>query len=456
MIVRVGHDRGKVAAGGKLRDMKDFSTIRTEIEARCKAAGMVAKEHYLTLIEDDGTNRKHRYGWTLEPVDDPYFIRPSANVGDGKEDRDEAGLRFAVSTRFEVYRHLHKYEGAWSASDGVVEVEVAMPPTVFDYEGVVEAISREIADLERGFWGAEFKPRDAISLQTASRDVEVVLTYGSPEFLLWRTASVAMNSLSPAQRIPVIKVRTTELNTRVEAVELVERYGLAALVELTCSLGRSGQLQVPQPPDFRLGMETRRAPQQLTRAPQVEAALLYLHGRSERNDMVAKFLSFYQVLEFYFPRFWYETEASRLKDKLGLDTPDATIVAILKESAKRLTPRSPVKESEQLYAVIQHAITEQKLREFLYNDAELRAFYTSPQMPIVAARVPVDGKTSDPRKDLAERLYAIRNRIVHKKESSSEPVLLPFSPEVPYMDQDVRMIDLLARKLIESTGQPLK
>ncbi len=423
-----------------------WEALTEQLEARCKAAGLVANEQ---------SSEEEFFGWFVRPIDEggsSAHLEASSGL-----DTHEEGIEFALNSRFEHYRFLEAFTGAWSAVDDVVEAEVqGSSSPLMSRVGVVETIVRNHRRHKDQGRNSEEPPNDSLVFPTGNPGVLVELRYACAETLVWRSADPDSHTIDTTGRIPVIRIKGAQLKTREQAVAAVESYGLAALMELDTSLGWTVQLEIPHPVSLRFHTENRRSFGALEKVPQREPVLLFLHARAQGNDIVSRFLSFYHVLEFFFPRLSYVDKASELHGRVPAVQVDQ-IVSLLKAQHGE---RGVGKEEDQLILTVKHAVATTDLETLLRQDQELQRFYAQPDMPIVDNRVDIRAgtrggkKQGDVRKQMAKRLYAIRNRIVHKKESS-EAVLLPFSPEVADLYEDVRILELLARRLIEKESVPL-
>ena len=57
---------------------------------------------------------------------------------------------------------------------------------------------------------------------------------------------------------------------------------------------------------------------------------------------------------------------------------------------------------------------------------------------------------------MADRIYDIRNRVVHAKADHDElGLLLPFDPETRLLRHDVELVAFLAREVLSASARPL-
>ncbi len=390
-------------------------------------------------------------GWCVEP-------------GDGSAGyallRDAAQVEFALGTEFEHFRALQKYEGVWSESRGVVEAELLLPrPSPFlahPFYWIQKSLGLGSSSV-----GPKTPPADTIiPIPVEPPNVEVELAFACREQLVWRTGSPAINVFDSNALIPVIRIRRLAPLAAEGAITLLETLGLAAILELELSCRVAARLKVPYP--FRLrfdGPPMTPAFGTLRRYPPSVPAQLYLHARLNEDDAANTFLSLYHVLEYFFPHFSCLAEAAVIRKKLLsrshalADMAESEIATILGEGRFATGARGIGKEKDQLVATVEAAITSEELRRLLICNG-FKDFYTSLTPPLVSQRIRVEEPKANLRRELAERLYAIRCRIVHKKSSSAD-VLLPFAAEVADLHYDLKLIEDLARRLLSATSLPL-
>lgn len=181
-----------------------------------------------------------------------------------------------------------------------------------------------------------------------------------------------------------------------------------------------------------------------------EAAELFSSAEAARDNPVVAFLSFYQVLEYYFP---YAIRKDSIR-KVRREIVDLQFSVSDDESIMRVisTMENSVNASEsaQIAALLTQSVRESVLEEFLSREDSVLHF---------SRRGPISGvgwiNTSNGSKALAgqvaERVYKIRNRIVHAKDDpkySDVRVLLPNSREAYALQPDIDLVRLLAVEVV--------
>lgn len=186
---------------------------------------------------------------------------------------------------------------------------------------------------------------------------------------------------------------------------------------------------------------------------------LYWYARSIPEMPLVQFLIYYQVLEYYFPAYSRTRTIVALREKLGEIygvARDADVVGILQ--ALRANRRAIFGgEKDQLRHTIEQCVSAEELHDFLAEEERARFYKDLDSNTISSVRLPADPASTDRRNDTAQRVYEIRNRIVHtKSEHDDLDPLLPLDPEVGLLRHDIDLVRFLARKVLSASAKPLK
>jgi hypothetical protein len=275
------------------------------------------------------------------------------------------------------------------------------------------------------------------------------------------------------QQSLTLQITGTDATDHDSAVELLERIGNSLLfqIDLTYELGLVLERERPRdrtphwdsPPHRDRGRRESFNPlPPIKYQYDSEAMSLYWYAKAAAGMPLLRFLTYYQIIEFYFSNYSHSKALSSIRNIVKdprfdplRDTEVARVFESIKVNSKgRFRP-----EVQQLEAAIEHCVQPEELREFLLGDSDRYGFYDSEQQEKVAReRLPLRGPSFDHRKDVAKRMYEISCRIVHTKAGYDEQEpLLPFDPEVRYLRFDIDLIEFLARKVLidASTSQPL-
>ena len=182
---------------------------------------------------------------------------------------------------------------------------------------------------------------------------------------------------------------------------------------------------------------------------QHEVAVLFGFASQATDDPLLAFLWYYQALEYFFPRAVRQSaikEVRReLRDPVFDMSSDESILRIVKAAE---TPTG-ANESYQLRAVINEYVRAGRMEEFFQRDWGTYFTRRGPVKNVPHINVNADQSLSD---QVAERVYKIRNRIVHAKgDQRFAQVLLPRSGESTALTPDVLLVRLLATEAISAS-----
>lgn len=177
---------------------------------------------------------------------------------------------------------------------------------------------------------------------------------------------------------------------------------------------------------------------------------LYEYGQAARDFPLLQYLAFYQVLEFFFLQFTREGVATRIRTHLK----DPSFDLSNSRDVNRLIAVTGIahtglrRERDQLVETLEASITPADLIDWLSAGGR-KDWFTGRQWVkgTTALRLVEDAIVGD----VASRLYAIRNRIVHTKEfaeSVGMELLLPSAPEARVLWPEIELVRFLASKAL--------
>jgi len=417
-----------------------------ELERRGLAAGLTVEEFTAKWEDDEGRIIREHGGWRL--------WAGAGEFSGAAHLRQEEDVDFALSTRFEEFRPLEGHEAMWSASTGYIEAELVLR----EEEGVLRG-SHPLAALARRLGIAS--PEDLRDLHVPIPTVEggptISLGYGSPELHIWRTTSPAAHLISD-RLLPVLRLDGLQVEDGADARDQLEAWGHAALLEIDRSTRIPMRLRTHYPFQILLPLLTSKPKTPLapvTRAPEATPARLYFHARQmDSGNPSARFLGYYQVLEYYFPGYSVQAEVDRLRGDLGLSGVADDVLAEVVRHAHR--GRGIGREVEQFEQVLAAITPGDQLRSIIQEDPQLVAFYAQPTMPIVGRRIDLGDSQANLPRVVAKRLYEIRCRIVHTKEERESEVFVPSAAEAAELYADTRLLGELARRVLVAAGRDLQ
>jgi hypothetical protein len=184
------------------------------------------------------------------------------------------------------------------------------------------------------------------------------------------------------------------------------------------------------------------------------AISLYWYARSARGMPLLQFLAFYQVIEFYYPRYSHVEARKKLSALLKDPTfrgdrddhVDRLIAAILVSRSGAIGD-----ERSQLRAVVNQCLGENDIRDFITSDAERETHFSEKSRKQRYHKIPIQNKSLDLRNDVADRIYDIRCKIVHTKDNIRDgevEMILPFTMEADYLMFDIDIVQFVAKSVL--------
>lgn len=237
----------------------------------------------------------------------------------------------------------------------------------------------------------------------------------------------------------------------------LESIAASILFELDVRFGLSLSLQYRQTSGLERKLGTRKPGDQPIRFPTIRypkaPTTLYSYAKSAVGNPLQQYLAYYQAIEHYWPTFINRDAIDRVRNTLrhplfNRET-DEDIQRLIMQ-AGRSAGREP-KELEQLKTTLAYSIDRQDVEEWLetlLDDVKTLLLERSN----LAGVKPLSLAPNDNRRltdQIAERVYTLRCRIVHAKDSDSftEP-LLPYSREAALLRADLLLIEFLCQKVI--------
>lgn len=410
-----------------------------EIKKRCDAAKLVARPTKGIFDEDE-----------LE-IDFPAGQTTRCLEVIGQDD-----VNALLSIPFEQFRLIENYNAIVNYSTGTIEASVRQPGGVglaIIYRKLFEKKVSPGTSAEKLF----LEPGDALVFQWPKQKptIEVRLGKQSAEFASFMTVA----SWQP----PPFTLRITgaKISTNTEALVLLEKVANALFFEIDLVLGIPFILEKE-----RRSIRSRKGTSNVTGKQLTfpssqhdnRPMSLYWYARLSRGMPLIQFLGFYQVVEFYYPMFSEQDAIQRLK--IILKDPrfdahnDSEVGKILR--AIKGSPRGFGNELSQLQATIRACVDAKELRAFLTDDLDRKTFYESNFKAVAKQPIPIKDPKSELLLETAQRIYEIRCRIVHTKDTAveieTEP-LLPFTKEAEQLYVDIELMEFVAMKVLVAASR---
>jgi hypothetical protein len=248
-----------------------------------------------------------------------------------------------------------------------------------------------------------------------------------------------------------------------EALELLLDLSTSLFIDLDISYGIIGSLSKAYDaelaardsydPDHR----NAAAPRFPSMLHNRDAALLYLYARELIQTPLLEYLIYYQVIEFYLPTYTRSATISRLRNILKDPSFDYNNDLLLGRLLDTIAPTSRriMSEREQVAATIAYCIDDAAIVAFL-DDRPAAAKALADKNRIQDVRVINTRDRQTPlTSQVAERIYDLRCRIVHSKDSDNEtmPPIRPFERESRLMRHDLSLIRFIAQRILIASSR---
>ena len=192
----------------------------------------------------------------------------------------------------------------------------------------------------------------------------------------------------------------------------------------------------------------------------VEPLGLYQYGRFASGLPLLQFLAYYQVVEFFFPMYSKQEVVRRLRIALKQPSFDVNDDLALSRVLATVLPAGRAStggERDQLRLTLRACLEPGIVRELIEASEEYCQHFTSKDQRIRgASRILLHEGHPDLRDQTADRLYAIRCRVVHTKQDGGNVAinpLLPWSSEANYMAPEVALMRIVAQQVLAAAGQ---
>ncbi|MEW6759938.1 MAG: hypothetical protein AB1437_03875 [Pseudomonadota bacterium] len=410
-----------------------FDEAKSLLETRCKAANISLKE--LTYEgEQSAVEIQLKNGRHTRPI----------SLGSAQ------AIDRLLSFQFENYVFLGDFEAICNYSEGVIEAGIRPSGTNMIFSS--RTLFRRIVTEDKGE-AESSNERIVVSSGQASLPRIEISRLSVPFATLTRSPNVSRLSL---------KLSGCQIKTHDGALHLLQQIAGSVLfqIDLLANLPFVMERRRVRPARKNMAksypLELEYPHTQYETAP----LSLYNYGRSATGMPLLQFLAFYQVLEFFFPRY-SQSEAHRklksmLKDPAFRSHNDSDITRLLTAIQ---TNRNGAfgDERSQLKATLNECVDADALRNFLQVDTE-RAEYFQGKPKALHHKIPISSPQVDLRNDVAERVYQIRCKIVHTKNDSRDAsleLLLPFTQESEQLLFDIELVQFLAQQILIMDGAPL-
>ncbi|MEU4798676.1 hypothetical protein [Streptomyces sp. NPDC023327] len=423
------------------------------METEKTAIDILSSDSMLFELEEQFKQQGTQYRWSVFDSDTCYLV---ASVKAGRKTRDvvisEDEAAKYLGFNFTHYRALGDLDAFECMEDSGPCVEVALVGLGYSAARHFQRIPGwqmdEESETVANGWVVRFQgirdERWSAEIGSASKEFKLLTSgYGYA---------------------PTLRLRRSQSGGHDEALEFLESVGGSVLFELDMNHGMSLTMRRAR---FSGTRRIRRRPVRNESPPTLprlryskDPLSLYNYARSAVGMPLLQFLAYYQVLEYYFPRYSQRDLLDRLRNELRdprfRPDDDLHLSRILRISQH--SGRGYGDERSQLKATVRYSVSGDSIAEFIESDAGLLENF-SQKKPLIPGLSPVDvKKRSDLVNSVCERIYHIRCLVVHSKEDGGgnmEKLLLPFSKEADDVRTENELMQFLAQKVLIAGAEPL-
>src|SRR6266511_2022296 len=368
------------------------------------------------------------------------------------------------------YLYLRDYEAIASYADSYIEAQISG----LEMSPVFAPVQRTLVNLARVL-GQEIPPGDGIrdldfmpSIEFGSHDNGWSLGISAMSDVFFALTS-ASRRVDPRRfrrpRVFTLKISGVRIGNHDDAHRTLESIANSLFFDL--DLRYRAPLMLSKFRLRRYGPYLDRRMPSSQGAPELprtmyapEPLALYWYARSASGMPLLQYLAYYQVLEYYFPSYSRSETLRRVRQELrdprfNLDD-DGHIGRVIELAAKQ--GKGFGGERDQLRATIRACLDEPWIRSLVSGDTESEEYFTGKQQIRGVSRLDPRNKQADLRDQLAQRIYDLRCRIVHTKDTDEQDnfaLLLPYSREADLLGPDIALIRTVAQEVLIAGGKTL-
>jgi hypothetical protein len=319
---------------------------------------------------------------------------------------------------------------------------------------------RALPSLPFRSFGEEGEAARRVHLSGKGSDPCIEMSNASPlAMLFFGRGFYSGSARASATHIPFILTLKIDYGVPVPKDQLIkkgEEIARSFLYELDVRNGLGLDLRVRMPRreadiEWRITTRSNRIRYPRSRL-QLEVSSLFSFASQAVGDPPLAFLSYYQTLEYFIPAAVRQSALKAIKRELrdpGFDEADNDSLLRIVTAAEGSISAA---ESSQFRILVSDYVRTNRLEEFFDHDW---GNYFTRQGPIKGVD-PINPKNPNQSlsNQIADRIYQIRNRIVHAKDDpkfGDARVLLPRSAESNAMQPDVLLVRLLATEAIAAS-----
>jgi len=414
----------------------------TELARRAREAGLIYREIDWTAY----TGNTYRHA---------EIEFPRGNATRSIRLLDQTDVIDLLKVDFENVRFSSKYDAMFHTQTGRVECGLTWAPVLSRRPGsgalwdIPGTEIDEDSPLKTGAESPGYGIPNGWRVKVATDEVEIEL---SPASQSW---TVLNGRYAPTSSV-TLKIQHTGGADGPRAHVLLDSFGQDFMLEVELKyqlgLGLATDLVHGLVPETDITQSTTPVTFP-SLSFQAEAATFYWYGVRAYEFPLLQFLAFYQVLEYFFMPFTRASVVRRVRAQLkdpafdrGRDTDIAALIGVTGIAHAGLR-----QESEQLKLALAECIEPASLRTFITANEDRESHFVGSQKIAGVRPLRITVGDQELLDQVAERIYKVRNRIVHTKSAADEAgieLLLPTSEETRFLRTEVELGRWLAQRAL--------
>lgn len=433
-----------------------------QIKEKCDLKDLKTKITTRTIEWDEGKSEERTELFVQIPVERDH----KTLIIDSKiEELDKI-----LKSNFENYRFIKGYEGIYSYEDSIIECEIHSGelnrPTSFltrrlekvmDKDSLIYALDE---DSDKYISAIEFpSPKEGIKIFIGESSLEFAILSGMKSEVAFFRRKI--------RQYQTIRIEGVKLDSHDKVKNFLTDLCNSIFFQIDLVTNLPVYLSIDRDLQREIRLRRRIVKEGLKlSAPKykydIEAISLYWYARTSVSMPLLQYLSFYQVLEFYFPQYSYLDAQKKIKNILkdptfdsGNDNHLSKVLDIVKVTAKG---KSFGDERTQIKATLQHCVDAKELKEYLEEDNDRKDFFDiqKKSKSLVKDKISFNKSDQEILIDIANRIYDLRCRIVHTKDENDSELILPFSTDLAYMKHDIDLVEFIVRKVLIASCRTLE
>lgn len=386
---------------------EEFNSIIEKIKDKCKSKNVeiIKKVDYFNFLEI-------------------YLIYENAKI----QIKNIKHAKKILNSNFEKYNHLYSYKGIYSKEENKVEIQLKPQIPISGIKLFALLFNQKSESLSLK-WEDEIE----INLGRPSKNFSVLFSKHIDKYTL--TFKIKNINIDEDNIEEMIRKITDSFLFQID-----RKYNIPLKIVKKSHKNNYESMQ----PVKNLNFDNL--------VYEKEAMELYKYANSIRNKPLLQYLSYYQVVEYYFPvyskrKLINKVENNIIDPKYNIHN-KKDLYKIIDYIGRRYN--NYTKEQQQLKFVINEILDKEEVEEFIKKDKQKKEHFKKDKV----SNVKIDIEDDNLLDNISNRIYKLRCKIVHKKEN--QEYLTPYSKKIKNIYYDISLIRFVAQKALIADSRAVK